>query len=80
MPLVAALVTVLAYHVHTPSSAPSSDKLREYSQTLRTLGILVEKSGDLELLRARDLCMMLFSKLESGLRIKWLDEQVDKAK
>jgi hypothetical protein len=60
----------------TSSKPPSSDVMREYMSILRTLGTLVQRSGDLELQRARELCMMLYTKVETGLRIKWLHKHV----
>jgi len=63
LPVVAALVTVLAHHIRTPAGPPSAETLREYTRVLSTLGTLATKSQDLELQRARDVCMTLFSKL-----------------
>jgi hypothetical protein len=51
--------------------------MREYMRVLRTLGTLVQQSREVELQRARELCMMLYTKIETGLRIKWLNRLHD---
>ncbi|KAL5416837.1 hypothetical protein PMIN03_001907 [Paraphaeosphaeria minitans] len=76
-PVMAAFTTVLAHHLHAPNSTPSSDSMREYGRILNTLRILAEKGQDLELLRARDVCMAMYSRVETGLRVRWLEEHVD---
>lgn len=80
-PVIAAFTTVLAHHLHAPGPGPSStltsDTMREYARILNTLRILAEKSQDLELLRARDVCMAMYSRVETGLRVRWLEERVD---
>ena len=76
-PVIAAFTTVLSHHLHHPSDTLTTDTMREYSRILATLRVLAEKSQDLELLRARDVCMAMFSRVETGLRVKWLEEQVD---
>ncbi|OAG08356.1 uncharacterized protein CC84DRAFT_1214860 [Paraphaeosphaeria sporulosa] len=76
-PVIAALTTVLAHHVHALDSTLNSDTMREYARILNTLRILAEKSQDLELLRARDVCMAMYSRVETGLRVRWLEEHVD---
>lgn len=80
LPVFAALTTVLAHYLHCPEATPSADAMREYARILRTLGSLVQKSQDLELQRARQLCLMQFTRLEAGLRMKWLQEKVDAQK
>lgn len=77
IPVIAAFTTVLSHHLHHPSSTPTSDTMRDYSRILHTLRILAEKSQDLELLRARDVCMAMFSKVETGIRVRWLEEHVE---
>jgi hypothetical protein len=76
-PVIAAFTTVLAHHLHTPSSKLDTDTMRDYSRILGTLRIMAEKSQDLELLRARDVCMAMFSRVETGRRVRWLEEHVD---
>lgn len=69
-PVIAAFTTVLAHHLHVPDSALSPDTMREYARILNTLRIMAEKSQDLELLRARDVCMSMYSRVETGLRVR----------
>ncbi|KAF1974735.1 hypothetical protein BU23DRAFT_89887 [Bimuria novae-zelandiae CBS 107.79] len=76
LPVIAAFTTVLSHHLHSPSNTLTSKTMHEYSRILTTLQNMAEKSQDLELLRARDLCMILFSKVETRLQVKRLDAQV----
>jgi hypothetical protein len=76
-PVIAAFTTVLSHHLHTPSSTLSTDTMRDYCRILNTLRILAEKSQDLELLRARDVCMAMFARVETGLRARLVEEHVD---
>ncbi|KAF2872182.1 hypothetical protein BDV95DRAFT_606739 [Massariosphaeria phaeospora] len=71
LPAVAALVVVLAHYTHA-ADAPSHEAMREYSTIIRTFETLVQKSRDAELRKATDLCVMLFSRVETGSRVKWL--------
>ncbi|KAJ4304986.1 hypothetical protein N0V90_000514 [Kalmusia sp. IMI 367209] len=77
LPVIAAFTTVLSHHLHTLSDTLTIDTMREYARILNTLRILAEKSQDLELLRARDVCMAMFSRVETGRRVSWLEQQVD---
>ncbi|KAH8704496.1 hypothetical protein GQ44DRAFT_732380 [Phaeosphaeriaceae sp. PMI808] len=74
--LIAALVTVLAHHVNNPEEArPTRDEIRVCNQLIIDLGTMAEQSvdiGDPDIGQARELCMSLFTALESGLRIQWL--------
>lgn len=72
LPVVAAFTTVLSHHLHLPPEELKSNTMSEYGRILNTLWVLAEKSQDLELLRARDVCMAMFSKLEEN-RVKWLE-------
>lgn len=47
--------------------------MRAYMRILRTLGLLIQQSKDIELQRARELCMMLYTKVETLMRVKWLN-------
>ncbi|KAF2687538.1 hypothetical protein K458DRAFT_469416 [Lentithecium fluviatile CBS 122367] len=58
-------------------ATPSLETMRSYMHILRTLGTLAQQSQDIELQRARELCMMLYTKVETGLRIRWLNRRVD---
>lgn len=75
-PLIAALVTVLAYHVNNPNGpAPTKDELRGYNDLILDLGTLVENSDTVDgifMPQARELCMALFLRLEISLRIQLL--------
>jgi hypothetical protein len=51
--------------------------MREYMRILRTLGALGQKSGEMELIRARELGMMLYTKIETALRVKHLHGLAD---
>ena len=52
--------------------------MREYMRILRTLGGLAQRSGEIELQRARELGMMLYTKVETALRVKMLRGLNDK--
>ncbi|KAF2645069.1 hypothetical protein P280DRAFT_546465 [Massarina eburnea CBS 473.64] len=65
-PLVAALVTVLAHHIHSPQEAPSPVKMREYSEILCSMGSMVQDGQDIEFQRARDLAISLFTRIQMG--------------
>ena len=77
LPVVAAFTTVLSHHLHSPSDTLNTDTMGEYARILSTLRVLAEKSQDLELLRARDVCMAMFSRVETRLRVKWMEERAD---
>jgi len=62
----------------TTSPSPTPDAMREYMRILRTLGTLAQLSGELEIQRARELGMMLYTKVETMLRVRWLHELADK--
>jgi hypothetical protein len=74
--LIAALVTVLSYHVNNPNEpAPTKEELRGHNEFIADLGILVQKSTDNDgnfMAQARALCMDLFLRLETSLRIQLL--------
>jgi hypothetical protein len=74
--LIAALVTVLAYHVNNPKEpAPTKEELQGYKDLITDLGILVEKSTEIDgtfMAQTRALCMDLFLRLETLLRIQLL--------
>lgn len=71
LPVVAALCTVLSQAIHNPSvDAISPAEMHAYSSILYMLTTLAEKSRDAELKRARDLCMTLFSKIDSARRVR----------
>jgi hypothetical protein len=75
-PLIAALVTVLAHHANNLNEpAPTKDELRGYNELIADLGVLVEKSETSDgvfMPQARELCMGLFLRLETSLRIRLL--------
>ncbi|KAF1959796.1 hypothetical protein CC80DRAFT_439872 [Byssothecium circinans] len=78
-PLIAALVTVLSHHLHSPpESAPSYTKMREYFDIYRTIIKIIGDGEDLEMQRARDLAMELLTKLNIGLEAKRLNELGEK--
>ncbi|KAF2712785.1 hypothetical protein K504DRAFT_373328 [Pleomassaria siparia CBS 279.74] len=65
--VVAALVTVLSYALHHAadgSATPSQTDMREYRRILQMLKTLAQKSRDAKLQTWRELCMMLFSKVD----------------
>ncbi|KAF2791527.1 hypothetical protein K505DRAFT_376704 [Melanomma pulvis-pyrius CBS 109.77] len=71
IPVIAALVTVLAHTLHHPSDtggAPSRTEMREYGRILQMLGTLAQKRRDARLQTARELCMRLFSKVDASRR------------
>ncbi|CAI6339983.1 unnamed protein product [Periconia digitata] len=77
--IIAALVTVLAHYLHAPApEAPSPEQMKAWSGILRSMGLLIKESEDVELTRAHELGMMLFTQVDSSLRVKWLQEQVVK--
>jgi hypothetical protein len=74
--VIAALVTVLAHTLHHPGdkdNAPSQDEMGEYWQMLQMLGTLAQKSSDARLATAKDLCMMLFSKVTASRKAEHCD-------
>ena len=74
-PIVAALVTVLAHTLHAlPQQSPSQLKIKEWSEIIRSMSLLQKGKEDPELARAHELTVMLFTKLNSGLRAKWVQE------
>jgi hypothetical protein len=79
--LIAALITVLAHHVNNPEEpGPTKDDMREYNDLIVDLGILAEESahiGNTDIAHARELCMSLFLKLETTLRIRWSQDIVE---
>lgn len=75
LPVVAAFTTVLSHHLHSPSKTLNTDTMRDYARILNTLRIMAEKSRDLELLRARDVCMAMFSRVETRLRVSWMEDR-----
>lgn len=71
--VIAALVTVLAHTLHHPSDtekAPLPEEMVEYGRILQMLGTLAQKSSDSKLATARDLCMMLFAKVDASSKAK----------
>jgi hypothetical protein len=91
LPIIAALVTVLSYHLHALTSAtseggatavppPTPDAMSEYMRILRTLGALAMLSGETEMQRGRELGMMLYTKVETLLRARRLQGGVGKGK
>ncbi|KAF2026187.1 hypothetical protein EK21DRAFT_103440 [Setomelanomma holmii] len=73
---IAALVTVLSYHLNNPGvPRPSKDDLKAYNELIMDLGELVEKSANIkntDIAQARELCMSLMLRFETSLRIQWL--------
>jgi hypothetical protein len=83
LPIIAALVVVLSYHLHALTAAMSEDEasavphptreaMSEYMRILRTLGALALLSGETEMQRGRELGMMLYTKVETLLRARQL--------
>jgi hypothetical protein len=83
LPIIAALVTVLSYHLHALTSTlsegevntvppPTQEVMSEYMRILRTLGTLALQSGETEMQRGRELGMMLYTKVETLLRARRL--------
>tara|TARA_R110002003_G_scaffold121_24_gene10872 strand:- start:6058 stop:7812 length:1755 start_codon:yes stop_codon:yes gene_type:complete len=74
--LIAALVTVLSYHLNNPGEPrPTKDDVRGYNDLIADLGVLAEKSANIEntdIAEARELCMSLMLRFETSLRIQWL--------
>ncbi|PSN72057.1 hypothetical protein BS50DRAFT_569629 [Corynespora cassiicola Philippines] len=76
LPVIAAFVTVVANLIHSsPEMDPAPSCMREFHRIISMLGTLVQRSQDVELAKGRDLCMRLFSQLETGRRVKWLHDQ-----
>lgn len=66
--LIAAFVTVVAYHIHNPNEdAPSSKDMRVLHELVIDVGKLMEKSDNAELVQVRDFCGSLLLRLESTL-------------
>lgn len=75
----AALITVFAYHIHNPQDeSPTSIETGQYSQVLTDIGIMVQNSGNAEIAQIRDLALSLFSTLETGLRVQWIQGIAEK--
>jgi hypothetical protein len=74
--LLAALVTALSHHVNNPDEpSATKDELRCYDGLIRDLGILAEKSTKIDnsdIAQGRAICMDLFVRLETGLRLQLL--------
>lgn len=63
----AALVTVLAYHIHNPDQAkPTKQEMMNWGQTISDLGILVQKVDDADLKETRELCLSLYQQVNFG--------------
>jgi hypothetical protein len=78
---IAALVVVLAHHLNNPEEPRATkDELRVYNELVNDLGILDKKAADenTDIARARELCMSLLIRLETGLRIQWLQEHAER--
>lgn len=61
---IAALVTIFAHHINNPESTRlQSTEMLEYNQVLADIGSMVERSPHDELLRTKEFCVTLFSKL-----------------
>jgi hypothetical protein len=75
-PLVAALTTFFNHHLNNPDEpAPTKDEMRCANQLVDDLGILAEKvskNTDADIPHAREMCMGLFLRLETSLRIRLL--------
>ena len=69
----AALVTVFAHHINNPrQNPPTSAEIRGYDQVLTDIGSMVNESGNADIAQTRDFCLSLFLKLQTGLRIEWI--------
>jgi hypothetical protein len=70
--LIAALMTVLAHHLNNPvEPAPTSDELQGFDDLIADMGVLAEKSANVEnmdIAESRELCVDLYRKLEMSLR------------
>lgn len=77
---IAALVTVLAHHINNPAEPPATkDEMRVYNELISDLAILDRKANDenTHIAQARELCMSLILRLETGLRIQWLQNKAE---
>ncbi|PVH98706.1 hypothetical protein DM02DRAFT_615642 [Periconia macrospinosa] len=73
--IAAALVTALTHSIHAlPQKAPSQIKIKEWSEIVQSMSLLLKGKEDPELVQVHKLTMMLFTRLDSGLRAKWLQE------
>jgi hypothetical protein len=62
----AALITVLAHHLNDPEAAPlKPSDMCIYQDLIVDLGKLVEKSGNVVIAQERELCITLFSRLQT---------------
>ncbi|CAO2648103.1 Nn.00g090250.m01.CDS01 [Neocucurbitaria sp. VM-36] len=69
----AALVTVFAHHINNPTETPpTSTEISGYNQVLTDIGSMVTESGNVDIAQARDFCLSLFLKLQTGLRVQWI--------
>jgi hypothetical protein len=70
--LVAALMTVLAHHLHNPAEpAPTPDDLRGVNDLIADMGVLAEKSVNVEstdIAECRELCVDMYTELKMCLR------------
>lgn len=67
--LIAALVTVFAHHLNNPAEpSPTFVVMKEYNQLLADLTTMVQASGNAEFVQLRDLCVRLFSQLQTKTR------------
>ncbi|KAF1842187.1 uncharacterized protein K460DRAFT_370172 [Cucurbitaria berberidis CBS 394.84] len=74
----AALVTVLAHHINNPTvEAPTTIEMRGYGHVLTDIGHMVQTSGNVDIAQARDVCMGLYVKLQTGLHVKWMQGMVE---
>ncbi|KAF2828305.1 hypothetical protein CC86DRAFT_444586 [Ophiobolus disseminans] len=75
---IAALVVVLAHHLNNPKQPkPTKDEIRVYNELIADLGVLDKKANDenTHIAQSRELCMSLIIRLETGLRIQWLQDR-----
>ena len=75
---IAALVVVLAHHLNNPKQPQATkDEIRAYNELVADLGILDKRANDenTHIAQARELCMSLLVRLETGLRIQWLQDR-----
>jgi hypothetical protein len=66
--ILAALCTVLAHAVHNPWYDPSAVVSGQYGDILQMIAALAQKSHDPEFLKAADVCVGLFHKVNSSRR------------
>lgn len=79
---IAALVVVLSHHLNNPEQPKASkDELRVYNELVTDLRVLDKRAADenTHIAQSRELCMSLLIRLETGLRIQWLQEHAEQS-